>query len=84
MLGAPGLHFHDLRHTGDHLAAQVGAPAKELMARMGHDDMRPALIHQHATDDADRRLAERLSGLVDEQRGPRPDDDEGPPARSSR
>ena len=76
-LGAPGLHFHDLRHTGNHLAARAGATTKELMARMGHDDMRAALIYQHATDDADRRLAERLSGLVDEQRGPRPDD-EGP------
>jgi integrase len=77
-LGAPGLHFHDLRHTGNHLAARAGATTKELMARMGHDDMRAALIYQHATDEADRRLAERLSGLVDEQRGPRPDDDEGP------
>jgi integrase len=23
-IGAPGLHFHDLRHTGNHLAAQTG------------------------------------------------------------
>jgi integrase len=37
-LGVPGLHFHDLRHTGNHLAAQTGASTKELMARMGHDD----------------------------------------------
>lgn len=76
-LGESGLHFHDLRHTGNHLAARAGATTKEHMAGMGHDDMRAALIYQHATDDADRRLAERLSGLVDEQRGPRPDD-EGP------
>ena len=75
-LGAPGLHFHDLRHTGNHLAARAGASIKELMARMGHDDMRAALIYQHATDDADRRLADRLSSLVVEQRGPRRDDSE--------
>ena len=61
-LGVPGLHFHDLRHTGNHLAAQTGASTKDLMARMGHDDMRAALIYQRATQrggPADRRPAER-------------------------
>ena len=43
-LGVPGLHFHDLRHTANHLAARTGATTKDLMARMGHDDMRAALI----------------------------------------
>ena len=68
-IGAPGLHFHDLRHTGNHLAARTGATTKDLMARMGHDDMRAALIYQHATGEADRQIAERLSGLVDEHTG---------------
>jgi integrase len=76
-IGAPGLHFHDLRHTGNHLAARTGATTKDLMARMGHDDMRAALIYQHATGEADRQIAERLSGLVDEHNGGRPDDDDG-------
>jgi hypothetical protein len=44
---------------------------------MGHDDVRPALIYQRATREADRRIADRISGLVDEQRGgPRPQDDD--------
>jgi integrase len=73
-LGVPGLHFHDLRHTGNLLAAQTGASTKDLMSRMGHDDMRAALIYQRATSEADRRIAERLSGLVDEHRGARADD----------
>jgi integrase len=64
-LGVPGLHFHDLRHTGNHFAAQTGASTKELMARMGHDDMRAALIYQRATSEADRRIADRMSALVD-------------------
>jgi integrase len=34
-IGAPGLHFHDLRHTGNHLAARTGATTKDLMTRMG-------------------------------------------------
>jgi hypothetical protein len=41
---------------------------KDLMARMGHDDMRAALIYQRATSDADRLIAERLSELVDDHR----------------
>jgi integrase len=35
-LGEQDVHFHDLRHTGNHLAAATGASTKELMARMGH------------------------------------------------
>jgi hypothetical protein len=61
---APGLHFHDLRHTGNHFAAQTGASTADLMARMGHDDMRAALIYQRATSEADRRIADRMSALV--------------------
>lgn len=35
--GAPGLHFHDLRHTGNALAAKVpGTTIRDLMGRMGH------------------------------------------------
>ena len=77
-LGVPGLHFHDLRHTGNHLAAQTGASTKDLMARMGHDDMRAALIYQRATSEADRRIADRLSALVngDESGEDGQDDDE--------
>ena len=38
-----GLRFHDLRHTGNTLAAATGASTKELMARMGHASPRAAL-----------------------------------------
>ena len=73
----PKQHFHDLRHTGNHLAARTGATTKDLMARMGHDDMRAALIYQHATGEADRQIAEGLSSLVDKHTGTRPDDEGG-------
>lgn len=39
-----GFHFHDLRHTGNQLAANSGATTRELMHRMGHGLMRAALI----------------------------------------
>jgi integrase len=32
-IGAPGLHLHDLRHTGNTFAAATGAGLKDLMAR---------------------------------------------------
>jgi integrase len=56
-----GFHFHDLRHTGNHLAAAAGASTRELMHRMGHGSMRAALIYQHATADRDREIAAELS-----------------------
>lgn len=61
-MGLTGLHFHDLRHTGNHLAAQApGATLRDLMVRMGHASMRAALIYQHASRDADRHIADSLS-----------------------
>jgi integrase len=63
-VGLEHLHFHDLRHTGNTLAAATGASTKELMARMGHASPRAALIYQHATADRDIAIAEGLSALV--------------------
>ena len=52
-IGAEGLHFQDLRHTGNHLAAVSGAGLRDLMARMGHDSERAAIIYQHRARGAD-------------------------------
>lgn len=59
-----GFHFHDLRQTGNHLAALSGSSTRELMHRMGHSTMWAALVYQHATDDRAREIADRLSALV--------------------
>ncbi|HEY0692517.1 MAG TPA: tyrosine-type recombinase/integrase, partial [Kribbella sp.] len=67
-LGLAGVHFHDLRHAGNIWASKAGMSTKDLMARMGHDDMRAALIYQRATSDADKLIAERLSSLIDDHR----------------
>jgi integrase len=45
-ISLPGLHFHDLRHTGNTLA-DMGVSLRNLMARMAHDNERAALIYQH-------------------------------------
>ncbi|TVT23531.1 site-specific integrase [Amycolatopsis acidiphila] len=67
-LGLKGVHFHDLRHAGNVWASKAGMSTRDLMARMGHDDIRAALIYQRATSDADRIIADRLSKLVEEHR----------------
>ncbi|MCU1493244.1 MAG: site-specific integrase [Acidimicrobiaceae bacterium] len=63
-VGLPHLHFHDLRHTGNTLAAATGASTKELMSRMGHASPRAALIYQHATAERDIAIAKALSAAV--------------------
>ena len=62
--GAPGVHFHDLPHTGGTLAAATGASLKELMARLGHSSTRAALIYQHASRDRDQAIAMALGDLA--------------------
>jgi integrase len=72
-IGAEGLHVHDLRHTGNQFAANSGAALKDLMARMGHDSERAALIYQHEARGADRRITDAIDSHVQAER----DDDDG-------
>jgi len=58
--GVTGIHFHDLRHAGNHLVAEAGASLRELMDRMGHTSSRAALIYLHSSDDRQRTLAEAV------------------------
>jgi integrase len=67
-VGLNGLHFHDLRHTGNTLAASTGASTKELMARMGHASPRAALLYQHATRERDDAIAAGLDKLIRNRR----------------
>jgi Phage integrase family len=55
------LHFHDLRHAGNHFAAASGASTRELMGRMV---MRAALIYQHRTAERDRMIADSLDAMI--------------------
>ena len=59
--GLPLIHFHDLRHTGNMLAAGTGAGLRELMDRMGHSTTRAALTYLHASDERQRAIADALS-----------------------
>lgn len=74
VIGMEGLHFHDLRHAGNHFAAASGAGLKDLMARMGHDSERAALIYQHEARGADKRITEAIDSHVQAERGQGDDD----------
>ena len=63
-VGMEGLHFHDLRHTGNQFAARSGASLRDLMARMGHDRERAAMIYQHEARGADRRITDAIDSHV--------------------
>jgi len=71
----PDLHFHDLRHTGNTMAAGQGANLRELMERMGHSSTRAALIYLHATRERDEKIAAGMGKALHEARkkrnGPR-------------
>ncbi|MBB5776777.1 tyrosine-type recombinase/integrase [Nonomuraea jabiensis] len=75
-----GFHFHDLRHTGNTLAARSGATLRDLMTRMGHASTRAALIHQHTAMERDRAIADALGKLAEEALKPEePESDEQDP-----
>jgi integrase len=64
--GLPAIHFHDLRHTGNTLAASAGATLRELMDRMGHDSERAAMVYLHGSDERQHQIADTLSQLASE------------------
>jgi integrase len=62
--GMTGVHFHDLRHAGNHFAAVSGASTRELLGRMGHVNVNAALVYQHRTASRDRAIADSLDAMV--------------------
>jgi integrase len=65
--GPAELHFHDLRHSGNTLAASAGATLRELMDRMGHDSERAAMIYLHGSDARQQEIADSLSRFAREE-----------------
>ncbi|GGO80229.1 hypothetical protein [Nonomuraea cavernae] len=47
--------------NGNSIAVSSGAILKDLMQRMGHDSVRAALIYQHSTAEADRKIADAMN-----------------------
>jgi len=64
-IGRPDVRFHDLRHTGQTLAALAGATQAELMQRLGHSTGTASLIYLHSTKDHSRAVAEALGSYLE-------------------
>ena len=79
-IGMTGLHFHDLRHTGNQFAAQSGARLRDLMARMGHDSERAALIYQVEAQGADKAITNAIDTHVHTEQTKHRNDEDGPSA----
>jgi integrase len=62
--GMPGFRFHDLRHTGQTLAAATGATIRDLMRRLGHASSAASYRYLHAVDGRDAEIATALSELA--------------------
>ena len=61
-VGMGDFRFHDLRHTGQTLAASTGATSKDLMRRLGHASPAASNRYLHAVEGRDAEIAVALSG----------------------
>jgi integrase len=64
-LGMEGFRFHDLRHTGQTLAAATGATLADLMKRLGHSSPAAAMRYLHTVNGRDEAIAEALSAIAE-------------------
>ncbi len=59
-VGLDQLRFHDLRHTGQTLAAATGATLADLTKRLGHSSPAAAMRYLHTMNGRDEAIAEAL------------------------
>ena len=64
-VGMENFTFHDLRHTGQTLAAAAGANMADLMRQLGHASPVAAKRYLHATESRDQLIAAALSRLAE-------------------
>lgn len=58
------ISFHDLRHTGQSLAAAAGANLADLKLRLGHSSSAAANRYLHAVTGRDKAIADALSDMA--------------------
>lgn len=63
-VGRPDLRLHDLRHTGQTLAALSGATEAELMHRMGHSTTAASRVYTHSTAEHAQAVSAQLSRVI--------------------
>ena len=71
-----------LLHTGNHFAAAGGASLKDLIARMGHDSERAAIIYQHEARGADLVITSAIDAHIEAMNHGRNKDGDDLPGRA--
>jgi integrase len=64
-VGMEQFRFHDLRHTGQTLAASTGATLADLMKRLGHASPAAAMRYLHTVNGRDEAIAKALSVIAE-------------------
>jgi integrase len=64
-VGMEQFRFHDLRHTGQTLAASTGATLADLMKRLGHASPAAAMRYLHTVNGRDEAIAQALSVIAE-------------------
>ncbi|QRO81962.1 tyrosine-type recombinase/integrase [Corynebacterium glucuronolyticum] len=64
--GLQHMSSHVLRHFGGTMFARAGGTVADIQARLGHSSIRAAMTYQHASEERDRALANRMSFEVPE------------------
>ncbi len=62
-VGLEGVHFHDLRHTGNQLTVNAGANPNSWPG-WGQDSERAALIYLHSSAGRQRALADEVGRMA--------------------
>jgi integrase len=63
-VGMNDFRFHDLRHTGQTLAAATGATLADLKKREGHSSSAAAVRYLHSVAERDQYIARALSAIA--------------------
>ncbi|CAL8980350.1 Putative prophage phiRv2 integrase [Propionicimonas sp. T2.31MG-18] len=64
--GRPDLRWHDLRHTGNHIAGAAGATLADQRYRMGHSTFAAAMRYQNTAKGRDKIIADEMSKMAGE------------------
>jgi hypothetical protein len=63
--------------TGNQFASESKAGLKDLMARMGHDSERAAMIYHHKARGADKAITDAIDAHVRDDEQDQGDEDDG-------
>lgn len=62
--GLPRRRFHDMRHSCGTILAAQGVPLVEVMAILGHAEIKTTMRYIHSLPESQRRAAEKIDEVL--------------------